>query len=65
MRGFRWVAQSATLVEHKDLIIMNKKSVRKGESLIVNGSFDKDDWFEGWKKGAPPHHAAISVLGGA
>ena len=40
---------------------MNKKSVRKGESLIVNGSFDKndgDDWFEGWKKGAPPHHHA-------
>ncbi|CAN7665415.1 hypothetical protein LJR277_005099 [Pseudomonas sp. LjRoot277] len=37
---------------------MNKKSVRKGESLIVNGSFDKDDWFEGWKKGAPPHDAA-------
>jgi hypothetical protein len=46
------------LVEHKDLIIMNKKSVRKGESLIVNGSFDKDDWLEGWKKGTPPHHAA-------
>lgn len=43
---------------------MNKKSVRKGESLIVNGSFDKndgddgDDWFEGWKKGDPPHHYA-------
>lgn len=37
---------------------MNKKSVRKGESLIVNGSFDKDHWFEGWEKGAPPHHAA-------
>lgn len=37
---------------------MNKKSVREGESLIVNGSFDKDDWFEGWKKGDDPHHHA-------
>ncbi|MHC8363565.1 hypothetical protein ACYZUA_25460 [Pseudomonas sp. LS2P72] len=37
---------------------MNQKSVRKGESLIVNGSFDKEDWIEGWQKGAPPHDAA-------